>query len=235
MATLFGIGVGPGDPELLTLRALRIIQSVPVVAVPTANIDGESYALNIAADILKPEQKVIKLHFPMVKNLATRIKKRQAATQTLVEILRNGEDIAFLTEGDPLLHSTFAYILEYLPKDIQVEIIPGVSSIMAASAESKIPLVNANETLAIFPVTRNNFTELEGILEKFDTVVLLKTYKMLDEIFTLLGKLKLLEKTILVERASHQKGRVITDLRSLDISQVHYLSLLIVHTGKKTE
>lgn len=233
MATLYGIGVGPGDPELLTLKAQRIIRSVPVVAVPYARIESESYALEIVADILKPEQVVVKLHFPMVKDLAKRIEKRHEATLIMVEHLRTGKDVAFLTEGDPLLHSTFGYVLEHLPDDIQVEVIPGVSSIMAASAVAKAPLVQADETLAIFPVTRNNLAELEGILKSFDTVVLMKVYQMLDEIIPLLDKLDLLDKTILVERASHQESRVIKYLRNLDRGQVHYLSLVIIRAGMR--
>ena len=231
MPTLYGIGVGPGDPELLTIKAVRVIESVLVVAVPVVRLDGKSYALNVITDILKPDQTVIKLHFPMIQDLTKRIKKRKAATQTLVEHLAAGKDVAFLTEGDPLLHSTFGYILEHLPEDIQVDVIPGVSSIMAASADAKLPLAQANETLAVIPVTRNNIDELEQVLQSFDTIVLMKAYRVLDQIIAMLDKLDLLEKALLVERASHAECRVITDVRSLTGKRAHYLSLLIIHAG----
>ena len=149
-----------------------------VVAGPVARLDDESYALNIITDILKPDQIVIKLHFPMIRDLAERIKKRRAAALLLVEHLADGKDVAFITEGDPLLHSTFGYILEHLPEDIQVEVIPGVSSIMAASADARMPLVQANETLAVIPMTRDNIAELEQVLQNFDTIVLMKVSKV---------------------------------------------------------
>ena len=231
MPVLYGVGVGPGDPELLTIKAIRVIESVLVVAGPVARLDDESYALNIITDILKPDQIVIKLHFPMIRDLAERIKKRRAAALLLVEHLADGKDVAFITEGDPLLHSTFGYILEHLPEDIQVEVIPGVSSIMAASADAKMPLVQANETLAVIPMTRDNIAELEQVLQNFDTIVLMKVYRVLDQIIALLDKLDLLEKAILVERASHLESRVITNLREFNDRQVHYLSLIIVHAG----
>jgi precorrin-2/cobalt-factor-2 C20-methyltransferase len=231
MPVLYGVGVGPGDPELLTIKAIRVIESVLVVAGPVARLDDESCALNIITDILKPDQIVIKLHFPMIRDLSERIKKRRAAALLLVEYLADGKDVAFITEGDPLLHSTFGYILEHLPEDIQVEVIPGVSSIMAASADAKMPLVQANETLAVIPMTRDNITELEQVLQNFDTIVLMKVYRVLDQIIALLDKLDLLEKAILVERASHVESRVITNFRALNGRQVHYFSLLIIHAG----
>ena len=230
--TLYGIGVGPGDPELLTLKAARVIKETPVIAVPITQPGGESYALSIASPFLQPEQSVLKLLFPMVKDVAAKRSYRQAAAQAVANELAAGQDVAFLTEGDPLLHSTFIYVLQHLASAFPVEIIPGVSSVMAAAAQAKLPLVNADQRLAIIPATFENMGDLRQIFRDFDTVVLLKFHRRLDQLLALLDELELGERTILVERASHPAGRVIRDTGSLHGASIHYLSLLIVYTRR---
>ncbi len=230
IGTLYGIGVGPGDPELLTLKAARIIEATPVITVPVAQEDGESHALNVVESMLKPDQRVLKLHFPMVRDIAEREAKRQAATQTIVEELQVGRDVAFLTEGDPMFHSTFGYVLNLLPEGLSVEVIPGVSSIMAAAADIKTPLVNAGQRLAVIPAVFENVDELHHIFAEFDTVVLMKVYRVLDRVLDLLDELGLIDQAVIVERASHAEGRVIKDVQSVQDDDVHYMSLMIVHT-----
>jgi precorrin-2/cobalt-factor-2 C20-methyltransferase len=153
MPTLFGIGVGPGDPELLTLKAQRIIQNVPVVAVPVAYKERGSDALDIVSGLLRTEQTIPRLHFPMVIERRTPVEKRRAASSVLAEYIHPGVDVAYLTEGDPLLHSAFGHLLQHLPEGIQVEIVPGVSSNKAASAARKLPHAIAGEKLAAMPIS----------------------------------------------------------------------------------
>jgi precorrin-2/cobalt-factor-2 C20-methyltransferase len=230
--TLYGLGVGPGDPELLTLKAVRIIQTVPVVAAPIAKAGAESYALSIVSAHLRPEQTVLPLLFPMVKEVAAKRTHRQAAAQAIAAELQAGRDVAFLTEGDPLLHSTFIYVLQHLPEGLPVEIVPGVSSITAAAAQARLPLVNANQRLAVIPTTFERLADLRRIFQEFDTVVLLKFHRLIDPLLDLLDELDLSQHTVLVERASHREGRVIRDARSLRGQSIHYLSLLIVRTNQ---
>jgi precorrin-2/cobalt-factor-2 C20-methyltransferase len=103
---------------------------------------------------------------------------------------------------------------------------------MAAAAQAKMPLVNADQRLAIIPTTFENLADLRQIFHDFDTVVLLKFHRLLDQLLDLLTELGLNERTILVERASHPAGRVIRDARSLRGASIHYLSLLIVYTRR---
>jgi len=227
---LYGIGVGPGDPELMTLKAARLIAQSPVVAVPVSKLGGDSYALTIAEASLQEDQTILQLHFPMVKDLVVRNEKRRAAAQQIVAELEAGRDVAFLTEGDPFLHSTFVYVLEHLPEGLHVEVIPGVSSIMAAAAEAERPLVMADERLAVIPATFETIADLRGVFAAVDTVVLMKVYKVLDEVLDLLDELSLTDKAVLVERASHPEARLIRDVASLRENRPHYLSLMIVHT-----
>lgn len=230
--TLYGVGVGPGDPELLTLKAARVIAESSVVAVPVGQVGGESYALTIAAAHLRQEQTVLRLHFPMVKDLAIRNEKRQAAAQEILAELEAGRDVVFLTEGDPFFHSTFVYVLEHLPDCVPVETIPGVSSIMAAAVETKRPLVMADERLAVIPAAFGAIDDLRDLFANFETVILMKVFKVLDEVLDLLDELDLTEKAVLVERASHPEARVFRDVASLRKNRPHYLSLMIVHTER---
>jgi precorrin-2/cobalt-factor-2 C20-methyltransferase len=141
--------------------------------------------------------------------------------------------VAFLTEGDPLIHSTFIYVLRHLPQDLPVEIIPGVSSITTAAAQAKMPLVSADQRLAVLPATFENLDRLRQTLRNFDTVVLLKVHRVLDQLIDLLDELELSEQAVLVERASHESGRVVRDMRTLRGESVHYLSLLIVRGNRE--
>lgn len=234
IGTLYGVGVGPGDPELLTLKAVRLLRQTPVIAVPVSQAGGESHALDTALSFLRPEQTVHKLYFPMVRDLADREQHRRAAAQAIATELRAGRDVAFLTAGDPLLYSTFIYVLRHLPAGLPVEIVPGVTSITAAAAQTKMPLVNAEQRLAVLPATFENPAQLRQTLHDFDTVVLLKVHRVLDRLIDLLNETGLIEGAMLVEQASRQAGRVVRNVRSLRGKPVHYLSLLIIR-GHRNE
>lgn len=231
--TLYGIGVGPGDPELLTLKAARIIDHAAVIAAPVTKNQGQSYALNIVSNRIQPHHTVLKLLFPMVKDVQARVGYRQAAARTIAAELDAGRDVAFLTEGDPLLHSTFIYVLQQLAPQFPVEIVPGVSSIMAAAAQAHLPLVNADQRLAVIPTTFENLENLRRIFDEFDTVVLLKFHRVLEPLLDLLDELELGRQTVLVERASHPKGRVLRGTDALRGQSIHYLSLLIVQPAHR--
>ncbi|PWH15317.1 MAG: precorrin-2 C(20)-methyltransferase [Ardenticatenia bacterium] len=229
---LYGVGVGPGDPELITLKALHIIQSAHVIAVPVSHVSAESYALHVVAGHLRPEQHLIHLHFPMVHDIHARRESRRAAAEVVLEHIRLGRDVAFLTEGDPLLHSTFIYILSYLPPGISIEVIPGVSSITAAAAQAVTPLVNADQRLAVLPAAFEEDTTLRWMFEHFDTVVLLKVNRVLDRLIDLVQALGLDAQATLVERATLSEARVVRPLSASRGQTVHYLSLVIVHTKR---
>ena len=226
---LYGIGVGPGDPELMTVKAVRLLRELPTIAVPVAQNEGESYALDIVAGLLSPEQRLLKLHFPMGAGAARRTVARQAAAEAIAGELRAGQSVAFLTEGDPLLYSTFGHLLRHLPPDLPIEVVPGVSAVTAAAAQGLLPLVQGEERMAILPANLERTGELRSTLRAFDTVVLLKVAPVLEPLLDLLEELGLAAHAYLVERASHRSARVVRDLRSLRGQAVHYLSLVIVH------
>jgi precorrin-2/cobalt-factor-2 C20-methyltransferase len=140
----YGVGVGPGDPELLTLKALRVLQEVPVICTPRSESSQESYALDIVRDYLdEKKQEIIRIPFPIDDEAGAAAVWRNAA-DTIGGHLKQGKDVAFITEGDPMLYSTFSYVLDSIKSgypEVTVEIIPGVSSVMAAAASAGVPLV----------------------------------------------------------------------------------------------
>lgn len=226
--TLFGVGVGPGDPDLLTLKAVRVIRAADVIAVPRAKQSGDSYALHTVRGLLKPEKTIVRLHFPMVMDMAVRNRHRQRAAESIAAHLAEGRDVAFLTEGDPLFYSTFIYILEHMPDGTKVEIVPGITSVHAAAAQAQVPLVRADQGLAILPATAENVERLPAVLRLFHTVILVKLHRTLDLVVEALHELDITGHAVLVDRASHPSGRVVRDVGSLEKDGVHYMSLMIL-------
>ncbi len=228
---LYGVGVGPGDPELLTIRAARILSRVAVIFAPQKDEQSPSYARRIIADILKEsEPRVIGLVFPMRKNDSGLIEYWQKAADTIWQYLSSGDDCAFITEGDPLLYGTFIYVFDVLRKDhpdLSVEVIPGISSINAAAARALIPLVSGSERMAILPATYGDEAITEA-LQSFDTVVLLKINTGFERLLDILEKLSLVDKCVYVRRCTTEDEEIVRDIRQLKGQKLDYLSLLIV-------
>jgi precorrin-2/cobalt-factor-2 C20-methyltransferase len=227
---LYGVGVGPGDPELLTLKARRVLQQVPIVAVPQAETSTESYALNIVGEFLDPEkQEILRIPFPTDDEDAAGHVWRSAA-EILAKRLNAGQDVAFITEGDPMLYSTFSYVLESIRTnhpEISVEIVPGVSSVMAAAASAVAPLVTHGQRLAILPAVYG-IDDLREAIANYDTIVLMKVNRTLLQALANLEKLGLAGKGIYVRRASTAREQVVRDLQQLSEEDLDYFSLLII-------
>ena len=228
--TLFGVGVGPGDPELLTLKALRIIRAAAVICVPQSETRPDSYALGIIRDYLYADnQEVLRLPFPVDDPDGAAGVWRLGA-DTLAQRLYSGQDVAFITEGDPMLFSTFIYVLEAMTAEhpsIPVEIIPGVSSVMAAAATSKVPLATHGQRLAVLP-TVYGIDDLSEAIASYDTVVLMKVNRELLGALENLDGLGLAGKTVFVRRVSTPNEKVVSDVNQLTQEDADYFSLLIV-------
>jgi precorrin-2/cobalt-factor-2 C20-methyltransferase len=231
------VGVGPGDPELMTLKAVRVLKKSPVWLAPAAHKDGSSTALTIASGLINGEQKeVLTHHFPMKKVHAGRPadpeveKAWQEAAAIIADHLANGRDVAFPTLGDPAIYSTGFYIFETLMelvKDMSVEIIPGVSAIGATSAAAAVPLCLGDERMVVIPATFED-EKLREILANFDCIVLMKVYRVMEKLVTMLEELGLLENTVLVERTSLKNQRIRRDLKAAVGEELHYFSTMIV-------
>lgn len=175
---LYGVGVGPGDPELLTRKAERILRQVDVVAVPKRGPRDRGYAFEIVASLLDPgRQEILDLVFPMTRDRERLEAAWESHVEALARRLRDGRDCAFITEGDPFLYSTFIPLWERLRArcpEVPVEAVPGVSSVTAASCRAGLPLASGGERVAILPAVPEDPGALRGIAAAFDTVVVMK-------------------------------------------------------------
>lgn len=231
------VGVGPGDPELMTLKAVRVLKESPVWLAPAANKEGNSTALSIASGIINGEQKeILTHHFPMKKvhiGKQTDQEVEEAwkeAAAIIAEHLAQGRDVAFPTLGDPAIYSTGYYVFETLMQsveDMAVEIIPGVSAIGATSAATGVPLCLGNERMVVIPATFED-EKLKDILTKFDCVVLMKVHRVMKRLVPLLEELDLLEKSVLVEKTSLEDQIIRRDLKAAADEKLHYFSTMIV-------
>lgn len=231
VARVYAVGVGPGDPELLTRKAERIIRSVPVICAPTGTADAASYALSIVEQFIdRSSQEVIVQVFPMKKDQEGLDAFWEKAAAQVANRVRQGLDVAFITIGDPFLYSTFLYLYQIFKErypDIPIEIIPGISSINAAAAAAGLPLGMAAERIAILPATYEE-EELRRTLREFDTVVLMKVNRVFDRVYALLQELGLEQQAAFVRRVGSAEEEVVFDLATLVGQKLDYLSMLIV-------
>jgi len=229
--TFFGVGVGPGDPELITIKAQRILRQAPVICLPKSREEGASYVRTLVSHLIDPaRQQMVELVFPMTKDRAVLSQHWAAALEQVLVPLRNGQDVAFVTEGDPFIYSTFMHlhglVRKYHP-EVPVQVIPGVSSINASAAAAGLPLVDGAERLAVLPATYEG-EQLAEVLRLFDTVVLLKVNRVFDRVLGVLEEMDLAGQAVYVKRCGSAEQEVVWDVRTLRGKELDYLSLLIV-------
>ena len=227
----YGVGVGPGDPELLTLRAYHVLSRVPVIFVPKKTEQSESIARSIVANLAPGiEPKIVGLVLPMLRDKERLKEYWKQAADTIWQHLEKGEDCAFVNVGDPLLYGTFIHILETLKRshpEIEAEVIPGISSINAAAARAVVPLASDDDNIAIISRSRED-KFIRETLENFDTVVFMKMNKVFDKLFKILEELNLTDKCVYVRRCTTEYEEIIWDISKLKGEKIDYFSLLIV-------
>ncbi|HLC19053.1 MAG TPA: precorrin-2 C(20)-methyltransferase [Thermodesulfobacteriota bacterium] len=238
-ATFYGVGVGPGDPELITVKALRVLEECGVIAVPTAKGstgDAEPRALEVVRKALKglDTKEVMGLFLPMTRDEEVLRASREEAASRVVEKLREGRDVSFITLGDPMLYSTFSYLVPLvraLLPGASVRVVPGVSSISAAASAGCTPLAESGEKVIIVPAL-HDLKGLKPLFESFDTVVLMKVNRDVDALVKLLEEAGLAERALFVSKVGWPEEEVIRDLRELKDRKIDYFSMVIVRARK---
>ena len=197
---LFGVGLGPGDPELMTLRAHRLISSARVVAYP-ALAGGESFARAIAAGAIAPGTREIVMDVPMTVERAPAQVAYDRGAAEIAEALDQGQDVVCLCEGDPFFYGSFMYLFARLSGRYGVEVVPGVTSIAACAARAGRPLVARNERLTVLPGPLPE-AELRARIEGAESVAIMKVGRHLAKIRAVIDDLGLTAQAVYVERAS---------------------------------
>jgi precorrin-2/cobalt-factor-2 C20-methyltransferase len=229
---LYGVGVGPGAPDLLSLRALEVLRRVKVIALPRSSDYGASMAWQIVKPVLGavPDQEHLFLTFPMSKQSERLRPAWNKAFAAIGERLEQGLDVAFATEGDPSLFSTFIYLAQEAPQrwpGIEIEVVPGVSSITAVPAVTGIPLADGQERIAIVPGTYG-LDDLPELLRHFDTLVLMKIGPELPRIVRELERAGLLDRAVYVSKATMSEQRIVRDLRAVQAERGDCFAMVVV-------
>jgi precorrin-2/cobalt-factor-2 C20-methyltransferase len=228
-ATLFGVGVGPGAPDLLTLRAVAVLRAAAVVAAPRASDGGASLALGIAREAAGavPDQETLALTFPMTRDAAARRAAREDAIAAVGARLAAGRSVAFVTEGDPLLYSTFLDLLVAAPRlGARIEVVPGVSSLTAVAAAARVPLADGDDRLAVLPAARA-LPDLARLARDFETLLLLKAGRHLAELRDALAALRLADRAWVVADASRPGERVAPIADAGAAAQGYFTTVLV--------
>ncbi len=235
--TFIGIGVGPGDPELITLKAIKALKSVDVICVPKSHSKKPSMALGMVKQILAERKKpaeILELVFPMTKDELNNRKLWVENAALVAEKAKIG-NVAFITLGDPMLYSTFLYLYECVKEtypEIELEIIPGITSVTAAAASSRLPLAEKEEVVTIVP-SDLNLTHLEDAAKHADNLVFMKCAFHIKEFIPILLKSGFTKNSTiaLVKRCTLNEEKVLVgtlgDVEKWDVTE-DYFSVAIV-------
>jgi precorrin-2/cobalt-factor-2 C20-methyltransferase len=223
--TLYGIGVGPGDPELITLKALRVLAAVPVIAYP-ATQSGESLARRIAAPHLTPGRLEIAIPIDITRPHAANEARYDEAADTIARELTQGRDVAALCEGDPLLYGSFVYLAERLGGRFPVSVVPGITSLTAAAAVAARPLATGTEPLLVLPASLPE-DALIARLSGAPAVVLIKIGRHFGKARRALAATGLLDGATLAARVGFPDQRVLAVADVADDNSVPYFAVVL--------
>ncbi len=222
--TLYGLGVGPGDPELLTLKALRILRACPVIACLAAN-EGESFARAIVAPHLPGGQTEITIRIAMSADPAGGQAVYDRAAEEIAGHLAAGRDVAVPCEGDPFFYGSFQYLFTRLAGRFPVQVVPGVSSLTATAAAVPVPLTSRNDVLTVLPAPLDAAI-LRERLATTDAAAVMKLGRHFGKVRTILDELGLTSRALYVERAGLPDQRVLP-LAAVE-PPVPYFSMILV-------
>jgi precorrin-3B C17-methyltransferase len=228
---LYAIGVGPGAPDLITLRAAAILKRVPVIFSPLSAMGTTSRALDVVRALIDPaRQTVVELTFPMQKEQDELEGEWEEAAAEIVDQLRRHGEGAFITIGDVSLYSTFIYVqrlLEAAHPDVIIEMVPGIPSFSAMTALMGMPYGQGDDRIAILPATFGP-ERIAAVLRDFETVVLMKVNRVIDEVLDTLERLGLTEHATFVTKCGMPDQEVVYDVRTLRGQRPSYFSILLV-------
>ena len=224
--TLYGLGIGPGDPELITVKALRLLQAAPVIAYPAPE-HGESLARRIVAPLLNGAKTEIVIRMPIVEARFPAQEVYDQAAEDLGAHLTEGRDVAALCEGDPFFYGSFMYLFARMAEHFPVEVVPGVSSLTACAAVLGAPLAARNDTLTVVPATLEE-SDLKSRLQGSEAAAIIKIGRHFAKVRRVLGELGISDRAHYVEHATMKNQRILS-LDAVGDEGAPYFSMILVH------
>lgn len=221
--TLFGVGIGPGDKELITIKAVNSINNADVIALPDSS-SGKNRAYEIIKEYIK-DKEVIYIPMPMVKDSRHLTESHEKGAKIIMGYLDKGKNVAFATLGDPSIYSTYMYIHRIVEKNgYNVQMIAGVTSFCAGAARLNISLSDGAEPLIIIPA---NYQDNKELLKLAGNKVLMKSGKKMDKVKKEIEECNLTDKSYMVENCGMKEEKVYKDLNAVN-SESSYFSVIIV-------
>ena len=187
MAKFYGIGTGPGDSTLVTIKAVNTIKMLDILYTPEPKKGGDSLALSIVKEYVPDTVEIKQRHFPMNNDSVEKMASWDAIAAEIKADVKAGKEVGFITLGDPMIYSTYVYIMERLMDEIEVETIPGISSFSNIASNQNFPLVMDTDPLMVIPCTMEE-EKIDAALQTYDCFVLMKVYKNFKEIVQKLEK-----------------------------------------------
>lgn len=230
LGTLYGVSVGTGDPELITVKGLRILQKSEIIAFP-AGIDNRlGTAQSIISSWLQPHQQTLPLNFPYVRDAQTLQTAWSEAARKVGSYLQQGTDITFACLGDLSFYGTFTYLAQNVQRlypEVNIETVPGICSPMAIASVLGVPLTVDSQRLAILPAIYA-IEELETALDWAEIVVLLKVSSVYQEVWQILQQRNLLDRSFIVEKATFAEQKIYRNLTDYPQLNLSYFSIMLI-------
>lgn len=225
----YGIGVGVGDPEEITLKAINRLEKIDVVILPEAKKDGGSVAYEITKKYMKNNVEKVFVEFPMLKSLEERIKARKKNAKIVEDYLQQGKNVGFLTIGDPMTYSTYVYLLEHLPNGYLVETVPGISSFVDMASRFNFPLMIGEENLKVISINKN--VDVKNEILNNDNIVFMKVSRNFESLKKAIIETENMNNIILVSNCGKENQKVYFDISELTEDDIPYFTTLIVKKG----
>lgn len=228
--TLYGIGVGPGDPDLITLKAVKVLRSVSAIFAAASPKNSHSLAEKIVSPHLNGEVPIFRLNFPMTRDKEKLRTAWQENARIVMKVLKKGQDAALITLGDPMTYSTFGYLMRTireLAPAVPVKIIPGITSYHAGSASAGWVLAEGEESFAVISGALGS-RKLREVIDHTDTVAMLKVYRNYKEITDTLDQLNLTDRSVLISRCGLDGEEICKGIKERPDTVPPYLSLLLI-------
>ncbi|WP_427338804.1 precorrin-2 C(20)-methyltransferase [Caloranaerobacter sp. DY30410] len=225
----YGVGVGPGDPELITIKAKKILNEVDVIICPEKRESAGSFAYKIAKEHIKSNAEIMYLTFPMVYDENELQNKWEENASIIAKMVNKGKTVAFITLGDPTIYSTYMYLLHYLKKyDIEVKTIPGITSFCSVSSSLNMPIAEWEEGFSVVPLRKGDNDKLKRALDNFENVIVMKPANDCKILANELLKRGLENNFVLISKCGTEEERIITDINVIINEKIPYLSTIII-------
>ena len=231
----YAVGIGPGSPDLLTVRAVKIIESADIILTPQAKGTNRSLALNAIGPYLS-EQEIMTVNYPMQRNGSNTRQRWNSVAADVLEKLQQNKSVAMITIGDPLIFATTSYLLHGLTDGLtkeKIHLVPGISAFQIGASRFHDPLTLQEDRLMLMSAT--DLTAVESALDHCETLVLYKTAGVIDQLLEILGRRNLLTSSKLVSCAEQGDGELLVDnLAEWTPGELNYMTTMIIRIGNKS-